>query len=86
MSTLNILYSNINGYLAKKEQVYNFMNNNDINLAMFVESKTKENNTVVYKNWKIIQQNGAQIHNHARGGSLVNTSRSKNGQNKCPQN
>lgn len=71
MSTLNILYSNINGYLAKKEQVYNFMNNNDINLAMFVESKTKENNTVVYKNWKIIQQNGAQIHNHARGGSLV---------------
>lgn len=68
---LNILYSNINGYLSKKELVYNFIDNNDINLAMFVESRTKDSNTVVYKNWNIIQQNGALIHNHARGGSLV---------------
>lgn len=72
MSHISIIYSNINGYNHKKTAINHFIECNDIKLAMFVETKTREDqNTITYHNWNIIQHNGTQIHNHARGGSLV---------------
>ena len=72
MAQISILYSNINGYNHKKTAIRHYIENNNIHLAMFVETKTRhDQNQVTYKNWNFIQQNGSMIHNHARGGSLV---------------
>ena len=38
---------------------------------MFVESKTKNSDHIVYRNWTVVQKNGAQITNYPRGGSLI---------------
>lgn len=72
MSLLDIVFSNINGYNHKKIGINHFIDSYGIKLAMFVETKTRsDKEPVTFRNWKIIQQNGVLIHNHARGGSLV---------------
>lgn len=71
MSHINILYSNINSYTNKKLIIHNYIEKENINGAMFVESKTNENSNTTFKNWNILQFNGHQIHNFTRGGSLV---------------
>lgn len=38
---------------------------------MFVEAKTKATSNTAYKDWNILQHDGFQLHNHTRGGSLI---------------
>lgn len=67
---LNILYANVNSYIPKKHIICNFVEQNNINCTLFVETKTKSASNTVYRNWDVIQRNG-NIVNNARGGSLV---------------
>lgn len=71
MSHINIVYSNINSYTRKKQLINNYIENNNVGGVMFVESKTNENSSTAYRDWDVIQYNGYQLHNHTRGGSLV---------------
>lgn len=72
--SLNILYGNINSYNTKKQILYNYIENNNINCVMLVETKTKcSNMDTRYRNWKTLQLNGNLITNYARGGSMIQT-------------
>lgn len=69
--SFNILYNNINGYTKRKHQLYNFVQNENIDCVLLVETKTKTSTITDYKNWKTIKQQGNQITNYPRGGSIV---------------
>lgn len=73
MSQFNILYNNINSYHRKKHLINHFVENNDINCVLLVETKTKKEDNVEYRNWNTIQLKGNQITNLPRGGSIVQT-------------
>ena len=68
---VNIVYGNIQSFLPKRTLIYNFIESNNIDLVLLVEAKIKSDTTIKYRDWKIIQHNGNQITNHARGGSLI---------------
>lgn len=68
--SLNIIYNNINSFIPKKHLINNFIENNDIDCALFVETKIKKEVAVKYRNWNIVQIHGNVI-NNARGGSLA---------------
>lgn len=71
MSSINILYANINSYPRKRHIINNYIEKNNIQCALFVESKIKKDSTTNYRNWQVLQYEGNQIHNHTRGGSLI---------------
>lgn len=73
MSICNILYANINSYTGKKHLINNYIENNNVQCAMFVETKTKKDSNTSYRDWNTLRYDGNQLHNHARGGSLVQT-------------
>lgn len=64
------MYSNINSYSRKKQLINNYIENNDVNCTLFVETKTTQNTNTNYRNWHIIQRNGYHEKN-VRGGSLI---------------
>lgn len=68
--SLNLIYSNINSYKNKKLIINNFIERNDINCALFVESKTDGESNTSYRDWHTIQQDGYK-RKKVRGGSLV---------------
>ena len=68
---LNILYSNIQSYPPKQLQIKHFIETNDISLVMLVETKTRSDFNIRYRDWTTIQLNGNQITNYARGGSAI---------------
>ena len=47
------------------------MERNNINCALFVETKTKENSNTRYRTWNVLQFNGNVVNNYTRGGNLV---------------
>lgn len=67
---LKILYANLNNYTSKKHIIGHYIEQNNINCALFVETKTNNQSNTSYKNWNILQQNGLTIMN-TRGGSLA---------------
>ena len=56
ISTINILYANINSYTGKRKLINNYTENDNIQYTMFVETKTKKSNTS-YRDWNILQFN-----------------------------
>lgn len=94
MPPVNILYSNIQSYHNKKHIINNYIENNDINCTLFVETKTKADTNTNYRDWNRMQHNGNLINDTARGGALVqldptlkmgkeNTPRLNNPLNEC---
>lgn len=71
MSDINILYSNINSYTKKKHLINNYIENNNISCAMFVEAKINNKSNTSYRDWTVLRQEGNQLHNYTRGGSLI---------------
>lgn len=72
MSTpIKILYNNINGYAKRKHLLFNYVQNENIDCVLLVETKTKTSTSTTYKDWKTINQQGNQITNYPRGGSIV---------------
>lgn len=57
--------------MGKKHLINNYIENNNIQCAMFVETKTKKDSNTSHRNWNTLRLDGNQIHNHARGGSLI---------------
>lgn len=70
MSPIKLIYSNINGFNNRKEVVYNYIQNNQINALLCVETKHKAD-MHAYGNWSIIQQKGNVVNNNIRGGCLA---------------
>ncbi len=70
MSKVKILYGNINSYKQKRYLINNTIENYQIDLALFVETKTKPEHNTSYRDWNMIKLNGNTTDN-TRGGSLV---------------
>lgn len=70
MSTIKILYNNINSYLPKRHLINNFIEQNNVSCAMFVEAKIKDSHNTNYRDWTTIHKVGHKLQN-TRGGSLV---------------
>lgn len=73
MSKLRIMYANLNSYTPRKHLINNILERHEINCALFVETKTKENTNTKYRNWDIIHRNGIVVNKNTRGGSLIQT-------------
>lgn len=71
MNSIKLVYCNINSYSRKKYLINNFIENNDIEATLFVESKTNPESNTTYRNWDIIQADGNIVNRNVRGGSLV---------------
>ncbi|KAL3281592.1 hypothetical protein HHI36_004799 [Cryptolaemus montrouzieri] len=56
--------------MSKKPIINNFLEQNDIHCAMFVEAKIKEEQDIRYRDWSILKKIGNVIQN-TRAGSLV---------------
>lgn len=69
-SRIKIVYNNINSYIPKKQVINNFIEKNEIQCAMFVEAKIKEEQLITYRDWDIIKKIGNKTTN-TRGGSIV---------------
>lgn len=67
---IKIIYANINGYKSKKLQLFNYIENNNVDGCMLVETKTKSEDTAAYRNWQYICKHGHTT-NNARGGALT---------------
>ncbi|KAK9872161.1 hypothetical protein WA026_016215 [Henosepilachna vigintioctopunctata] len=66
-----ILYANINSFDNKKELTRHYIKNNNINCAMFVETKTKTTSNTNYEDWRCICKHGTIQNRNIRGGALV---------------
>lgn len=71
MQDLNIIYSNINSYSNKKSVINHFIQSNNISCALFVETKTKDNSAVGYRNWNVVHHPGNTLNTNLRGGSMI---------------
>ena len=69
--SVKIIYSNIQGFYPKEHVIKNYIESNNINLALFVETKSKAEKPINYRNWSNIQIIGTQITNYPRGGSMA---------------
>lgn len=70
-NTLNIIYNNINSFNNKSHLIYNYIQNNNIDCGLFVETKLK--NFSSYQDWNILHKPGNIVNRNTRGGSLVMT-------------
>lgn len=68
--SLKLIYANINSYSPKKYLINHYIQNNDIDCIMLVETKQKEN-IMPYQNWTILQQTGNIFNTNIRGGCLA---------------
>lgn len=71
MPTIRVLYSNIQSFSPKELLISNYIENNYIDLALFVETKLKASKKIMFKNWSTFQLQGQLITNYPRGGCLV---------------
>lgn len=67
--TLKILFNNINSFNSKKYQIFNCIENLNINCALFAETKLKD--IINYRNWQTINKAGNILNKNIRGGQLV---------------
>lgn len=70
-TSVKLLFNNINFFQPKKHLVFNYIKNNNISCALFVEAKVRVDQTVEYRNWSIINKPGIIINRNTRGGKLV---------------
>ena len=75
MEQVKLLYCNINSYIHKKPIISHYIEENNIDCTLFVETKTKENANVSYKDWHYIHKHGNIVNNNTRGGCLVQAKR-----------
>lgn len=68
-NNIKILYNNINSFNNKSQLVYNYIENNNVDCALFTESKTKTHTQ--YRDWTIIEKLGNIINKNTRGGSIA---------------
>lgn len=72
------IYANIQSVSAKKLLLQNFIQNNNINCVLLVETKaTAENHSssLSYRDWEKIERIGTKMGHNTRGGSLVKADR-----------
>lgn len=72
---IKCLYANINSLNNKKELVRHYVEKNGVQCLMMVETKTKENQSVKYRNWDMIIRHGNILNENTRGGSMVQARR-----------
>lgn len=69
MTCIKLLYANINSYHPKSHLIGNYITENHIRCAMFVETKLKS--SITFRNWTSIQKHGNIINRGVRGGALA---------------
>lgn len=68
---MDFIYCNVNSYLPKKYLINNTIEKYNIKSALFVETKTKPQHEISYRNWDIIKHDGNITNLNTRGGSLA---------------
>lgn len=66
---IKLLYNNINSLHNKSQLIFNYVENNNIDCALLVETKNKK--LTRYRDWTILERLGTIINKNARGGSLA---------------
>ena len=75
---IKLLYANINSYINKKHLINHYIQNNNIDCTMFVETKTKQNHSTAFQDWSIIKKKGNIVNKNIWGGSLIQARRNLN--------
>ena len=86
MIALNIVYGNIQSYANKKHLLNYYLEQNNVNICLMVETKVHMGKEITFRDWSCIQNSGYQLTNYPRGGAAALLHPSiKVGKQNCPK-